>query len=97
MNKVVKLSPSNNGYIPLNFQNFPKSNEETTMAAEKRVQISDPEAEFLNSKQETGYEWELFKENVRPLKRGRNVSILNHALKSHSDHQLRKDLVEKRR
>lgn len=67
------------------------------MAAETKVQISDPEAEFLNSKQETGFEWELFKENVRPLKRGRNVGILNHALKSHSDHQLRKDLVEKRR
>ncbi|XP_010509866.1 PREDICTED: mitotic spindle checkpoint protein BUBR1-like isoform X1 [Camelina sativa] len=67
------------------------------MAAETRVQISDPEAEFLNSKQETGYEWELFKENVRPLKRGRNVGILNHALKSQSDHQLKKDLIEKRR
>nr|AAM65748.1 unknown [Arabidopsis thaliana] len=67
------------------------------MAAETKVQVSDPEAEFLNSKQETGYEWELFKENVRPLKRGRNVGILNHALKSHSDHQLRKNLIEKRR
>uniref|UniRef100_A0A1J3H135 Mitotic spindle checkpoint protein BUBR1 n=1 Tax=Noccaea caerulescens TaxID=107243 RepID=A0A1J3H135_NOCCA len=67
------------------------------MAAETSVQISDPEAEFLDSKQETGYEWELFKENVRPLKRGRNVRLLNHALKSHSDHQLRKNLVEKRR
>ncbi|KAL1206186.1 Mitotic spindle checkpoint protein BUBR1 [Cardamine amara subsp. amara] len=65
--------------------------------AETKVQISDPESEFLNSKQETGYEWELFKENVRPLKRGRNVHLLNNALKSHSDHQLRKNLIEKRR
>ncbi|KAG2308948.1 hypothetical protein Bca52824_028696 [Brassica carinata] len=65
--------------------------------AETRVEISDPETEFFASKQETGHEWELFKENVRPLKRGRNVRLLNHALKSHSDHQLRKNLVEKRR
>ncbi|ESQ51953.1 hypothetical protein EUTSA_v10016779mg [Eutrema salsugineum] len=65
--------------------------------AETSVQISDPESEFLASKQETGFEWELFKENVRPLKRGRNVRQLNHALKSHSDHQLKKDLVDKRR
>jgi hypothetical protein len=27
-----------------------------------------------------GAEWETFKENVRPLKRGRDVSKLNHAL-----------------
>ncbi|CAH2059577.1 unnamed protein product [Thlaspi arvense] len=65
--------------------------------AETRVEISDPEAEFFASKQETGYEWELFKENVRPLKRGRDVRLLNHALKSQSDHQLRKNLAEKRR
>ncbi|KAG5396476.1 hypothetical protein IGI04_018290 [Brassica rapa subsp. trilocularis] len=65
--------------------------------AETRVEISDPESEFFASKQETGHEWELFKENVRPLKRGRNVRLLNHALKSHTDHQLRKTLVEKRR
>ncbi|KFK31015.1 hypothetical protein AALP_AA6G057300 [Arabis alpina] len=62
-----------------------------------RVEISDPESEFLASKQETGFEWELFKENVRPLKRGRNVRLLNHALKSHTDHQLTKTLIDKRR
>ncbi|KAF8108836.1 hypothetical protein N665_0104s0150 [Sinapis alba] len=65
--------------------------------AETRVEITDPETEFFSSKQETGHEWELFKENVRPLKRGRNVRLLNHALKSHSNHQLRKTLFEKRR
>ncbi|KAF2568123.1 hypothetical protein F2Q68_00027906 [Brassica cretica] len=65
--------------------------------AETRVEIPDPETEFFASKQETGHEWELFKENVQPLKRGRNVCLLNHALKSHSDHQLRKTLIEKRR
>ncbi|KAL0722268.1 hypothetical protein Bca4012_036867 [Brassica carinata] len=65
--------------------------------AETRVEIADPESEFFASNQETGHEWELFKENVRPLKRGRNVRLLNHALKSHTDNQLRKTLVEKRR
>ncbi|KAF9686559.1 hypothetical protein SADUNF_Sadunf02G0001800 [Salix dunnii] len=57
----------------------------------------DPETEFLASKQETGNEWELFKENVRPLKRGRNVGLLNQALKSHSDLQLKKSLIDTRR
>lgn len=57
----------------------------------------DPETEFLASKRETGHEWELFKENVRPLKRGRNVAILNHSLKSHTDSHIRKSLLENRR
>lgn len=59
--------------------------------------LMDPETEFLASKQETGNEWELFKENVRPLKRGRNISLLNDALKCHSDFQLKKSLLDKRR
>lgn len=57
----------------------------------------DPETEFLASKQETGHEWELYKENVRPLKRGRNVRLLNDALKSHTDIQLKKSLLHNRR
>lgn len=57
----------------------------------------DPEMEFLASKQETGNEWELFKENVRPLKRGRNVRLLNQALKSSTDSQLKKSLLLNRR
>lgn len=57
----------------------------------------DPETEFLASKEETGNEWELFKENVRPLKRGRNVRLLNHALKSNSHSQLRNSLLHHRR
>ncbi|GMN34661.1 hypothetical protein TIFTF001_004822 [Ficus carica] len=52
--------------------------------------LLDPETEFLVSKRETGNEWELYKENVRPLKRGRKVSILNDALKSHTHHLLKK-------
>ncbi|KAH0886743.1 hypothetical protein HID58_062839, partial [Brassica napus] len=69
----------------------------TTLLMIVSVEIPDPETEFFASKQETGHEWELFKENVRPLKRGRNIRLLNHALKSHCDHQLRKTLIEKRR
>lgn len=59
--------------------------------------MMDPETEFLASKEETGNEWELYKENVRPLKRGRNVRLLNQALKSQSDNQLKKSLLEYRR
>ncbi|PKI71677.1 hypothetical protein CRG98_007899 [Punica granatum] len=49
------------------------------------------------AKRQTGNEWELFKENVRPLKRGRKVDALNEGLKSQSDNHLRKSLNEKRR
>lgn len=59
--------------------------------------VLDPEMEFLASKQETGNEWELFKENVRPLKRGRNVRLLNHALKSNSHSQVKSSLLYHRR
>ena len=62
-----------------------------------RSMVMDPETEFLASKQETGNEWELFKENVRPLKRGRNVKLLNDSLKSNSDLQIRNSLIDTRR
>jgi checkpoint serine/threonine-protein kinase len=61
------------------------------------VQRLDPETEFLLSNRQTGTEWELFKENVRPLKRGRKVEILNDSLKSHNDNRLKKSLLEHRR
>ncbi|KAJ4702366.1 mitotic spindle checkpoint protein BUBR1-like [Melia azedarach] len=60
-------------------------------------QIMDPETEFLASKRETGNEWELFKENIRPLKRGRNIRLLNDALASQNNIQLKKSLLENRR
>ncbi|KAJ8772616.1 hypothetical protein K2173_027793 [Erythroxylum novogranatense] len=53
----------------------------------------DPETEFLASKRETGNEWELFKENVRPLKRGRNVHVLNQTLKSQTNNTLKNSLL----
>ncbi|KAL8088289.1 mitotic spindle checkpoint protein BUBR1 isoform X1 [Apium graveolens] len=59
--------------------------------------MMDPETAFLASKEETGNEWELYKENVRPLKRGRNVRLLNHALKSQSDNLLKNSLLHHRR
>ena len=59
--------------------------------------VMDPETAFLASKEETGNEWELYKENVRPLKRGRNVTLLNHALRSQSNNHLKKSLVDHRR
>ncbi|KAI7743752.1 hypothetical protein M8C21_007766 [Ambrosia artemisiifolia] len=59
--------------------------------------VMDPETAFLASKEETGNEWELFKENVRPLKRGRDVKLLNHSLKSNSDSHLRNSLFHTRR
>ncbi|XP_022982014.1 mitotic spindle checkpoint protein BUBR1 [Cucurbita maxima] len=61
------------------------------------IQELDPETEFLFSKRKTENDWELFKENVRPLKRGRNISILNNALKSHTDNHLKKSLLDNRR
>ncbi|WJX16904.1 non-specific serine/threonine protein kinase [Trifolium repens] len=65
--------------------------------AECEIQKIDPETEFLLTKRETGNEWETFKENVRPLKRGRNVNILNNALKSNTDNHLKKSLLDQRR
>lgn len=64
---------------------------------EENEVLLDPETEFLLSKRETGNEWELYKENVRPLKRGRKVSILNDALNFHNHHLLKKSLFEHRR
>ena len=66
---------------------------------ESQIQMErlDPETEFLLSKRQTGNEWELFKENVRPLKRGRRLELLNDALKPHNDNQLKKYLLENRR
>lgn len=57
----------------------------------------DLETEFLQSKKESGNEWELFKENVRPLKRGRNVRLLNEALRSSTDSHLKQSLLHHRR
>ncbi|PKA56566.1 checkpoint serine/threonine-protein kinase [Apostasia shenzhenica] len=71
--------------------------EETEASSVTAALEMDPETEFMLSGQGTGNEWELFKENVRPLKRGRNVKLLNHALRSHNSIAARKSLLETRR
>jgi checkpoint serine/threonine-protein kinase len=76
---------------------IPLQQEEAATMAECEIQKIDPETEFLLTKKETGNEWETFKENVRPLKRGRNVNILNNALKSNTDNHLKKSLLDERR
>ncbi|XP_021838857.1 mitotic spindle checkpoint protein BUBR1 [Spinacia oleracea] len=43
------------------------------------------------------FEWDNYKENVRPLKRGRNIKILNESLKSHSNISLKHSLLLNRR
>ncbi|KAL3505529.1 hypothetical protein ACH5RR_035370 [Cinchona calisaya] len=53
------------------------------MAEKKEEMLLDSEMEFLASKRETKNKWELFKENMRHLKRECNISLLNQSLKSH--------------
>ncbi|KAJ8760399.1 hypothetical protein K2173_015066 [Erythroxylum novogranatense] len=53
----------------------------------------DPKMEFFASKRETGNEWELFKENVRLLKKCRNVQVLNQTLKSQTNNTLKYSLL----
>lgn len=67
------------------------------MMADEEIERLDPETEFLMSKRRTGNEWEMFKENVRPLKRGRNINLLNSALNTHDDNRLNKSLLDNRR
>lgn len=67
------------------------------MAESEIEKKMDPETEFLASKRMSGTEWETFKENVRPLKRGRNVNMLNHALLSHTNNNFKNHLIQQRR
>ncbi|XP_064979418.1 mitotic spindle checkpoint protein BUBR1 isoform X1 [Musa acuminata AAA Group] len=66
------------------------------------VADADPETAFLQQKDGGvatggGFEWEVYKENVRPLKRGRDVKLLNHALRSQVDRSLNASLLRTRR
>ncbi|KAH9302808.1 hypothetical protein KI387_014391, partial [Taxus chinensis] len=60
-------------------------------------EVIDREAEYLASNQEDGNEWEMYKENVKPLKEGRNVKLLNEALKGHRHNSVKHSLLDKRR
>lgn len=55
------------------------------------------EADEEDDGDEGELEWDKYKENVRPLKRGRNVKILNDALKSNSLLSLKQSLLLTRR
>ncbi|CAL9047525.1 unnamed protein product [Musa banksii] len=66
------------------------------------VADADLETAFLQQKDGGvatggGFEWEVYKENVRPLKRGRDVKLLNHALRSQVDRSLNASLLRTRR
>lgn len=50
---------------------------------EMRMKSKRKESESESESVELEWEWEKYKENVRPLKRGRNIKLLNDALKSH--------------
>ena len=75
------------------------------VAAEEMVAVLDEETLALMGMSSAaaaapvavGAEWETFKENVRPLKRGRDVSKLNRALKAQVDPAQRAALLEARR
>lgn len=72
-------------------------------------EVMDPESQFLlemrlKSKrphedidEEDEFEWDNYKENVRPLKRGRNIKLLNQSLKSQSNLPLKHSLLLTRR
>ncbi|XP_044509948.1 mitotic spindle checkpoint protein BUBR1 [Mangifera indica] len=92
LKSLVRNGPSSNKII-----NFRRPRRGIAVMEDTQIQSIDPETQFLASKQETGNEWELFKENVRPLKRGRNIRLLNHSLASHNDIQLKKSLLDNRR
>ena len=75
----------------------------TTKAAEELTVLDEERLALLGGGGATaapacvGAEWEAFKENVRPLKRGRDVSLLNRALKAHADPSQRAALLATRR
>lgn len=85
---------------------------EATWAAAVAAAQADPEGAFLLLQRiveregdgagaaagtAVGFEWELHKENVRPLKRGRNTKLLNRALKAQVDRDLKASLLQTRR
>ncbi|XP_021717798.1 mitotic spindle checkpoint protein BUBR1 [Chenopodium quinoa] len=82
------------------------------MATQDHHEIMDPESQFLmemrlkskrphqseeDEQDDDEFEWDNYKENVRPLKRGRNIKILNESLKSHSNIPLKHSLLLNRR
>lgn len=70
---------------------------ETAFLQKQRRRLREAEVEDGSAVATGGFEWEVYKENVRPLKRGRNVKLLNHALRSQADRNLQASLLGTRR
>ncbi|CAL9081741.1 unnamed protein product [Musa acuminata var. zebrina] len=70
---------------------------ETAFLQKQRRRLREAEVEDGSAVATGGFEWEVYKENVRPLKRGRNVKLLNHALRSQADRHLKASLLGTRR
>jgi checkpoint serine/threonine-protein kinase len=62
-----------------------------------RTMMNDEVVQMKLGNVELGTEWEMFKENIRPLKRGRNISILNRSLKAQTDPKFKSELIQTRR
>lgn len=62
-----------------------------------RAMMNDEVVQMKLGNVELGTEWEMFKENIRPLKRGRNISMLNRSLKAQTDPKFKSQLIQIRR
>ncbi|KAJ1703411.1 hypothetical protein LUZ63_003190 [Rhynchospora breviuscula] len=62
-----------------------------------REMMNDEVVQMKLGNVELGTEWEMFKENIRPLKRGRNISMLNRSLKAQIDPKFKSELIQTRR
>ncbi|XP_078161903.1 BUB1-related (BUB1: budding uninhibited by benzymidazol 1) [Carex rostrata] len=62
-----------------------------------REMMNDEVVQMKLGNVELGTEWEMFKENIRPLKRGRNISMLNRSLKAQIDPKFKSQLAQTRR
>lgn len=60
-------------------------------------EVLNREAESATSKQDGGHEWEVYKENVKPLKEGRKIKLLNQALKAQQRSSFKNSFRDERR
>ncbi|TMW63263.1 hypothetical protein Poli38472_002204 [Pythium oligandrum] len=63
----------------------------TRMMRKRKVEVRDDN----HQAQQPDFEWENSKENVMPLKRGRNVTDLNRALRTHESYQAKTNVETK--
>lgn len=60
-------------------------------------EVLNREAESSMSEQDGGHEWEIYKENVKPLKEGRKIKLLNQALKAQQRSSFKNSFRDERR